>query len=117
MVRPERVAPPFCFPRLYELVTLDWSGMPNLGMVSLTSLVDTIWPVATRLEVRSLFACICHAVTEDQIGHAIDSGAGSIEAVGLQTGAGTGCGTCHDRIDELIELRCGSCPLAALQVA
>ncbi|SOD72843.1 bacterioferritin-associated ferredoxin [Jatrophihabitans sp. GAS493] len=64
-----------------------------------------------------MFACICHAVTEDQIGSAVDSGADTIDEVGCLTGAGTGCGTCHDRIEELIELRCGACPLAALQVA
>jgi bacterioferritin-associated ferredoxin len=56
-----------------------------------------------------MFACICHAVEEREIFAAIDDGADSVTAVGIATHAGTGCGTCHDRIEDMIELRCGSC--------
>ena len=64
-----------------------------------------------------MFVCICHAVTEDELGSAIDDGARTVEAVSIATNAGTSCGTCHDRIDELIEERCRACPLASRRVA
>lgn len=64
-----------------------------------------------------MYVCICHAVTEGELGHALDSGAITLADVGIRTGAGTGCGTCHEHIEDLIEARCGTCPLAAMQVA
>jgi bacterioferritin-associated ferredoxin len=64
-----------------------------------------------------VYACICSAVTVDEVDAAIDDGARTVEAVGESTRAGTACGACHDHLDELIEVRCGSCPLAALAVA
>jgi bacterioferritin-associated ferredoxin len=64
-----------------------------------------------------MYACICSAVTVDEVDRAIDAGARTIEAVGQCTTAGTTCGTCHDTIDERIEVRCGACPLAAFALA
>ena len=64
-----------------------------------------------------MFACICSAVTVDEVHDAIDAGADTIEAVGTATSAGTTCGGCHDHLDEILESRCGSCPLAGLAVA
>ena len=64
-----------------------------------------------------MFACICQAVTCDQIDAALDDGADTVEAVGDATGAGTGCGTCHDRIEDMICERALRCPVAALRVA
>jgi bacterioferritin-associated ferredoxin len=64
-----------------------------------------------------MFTCICHAVTEREIIEVVDSGADTVDAVAYATGASTGCGTCHDRIEELIEERCGACPLVGLRVA
>ena len=57
-----------------------------------------------------MYACICHAVTVDEVGAAVDAGADSIEAVGEVTAAGTCCSGCHDHLDEIIEARCGDCP-------
>jgi bacterioferritin-associated ferredoxin len=64
-----------------------------------------------------VYACICRAVTVDEVSAAIDGGADSVEAVGQATRAGTSCTTCHDHLEELIEARCESCPLANLAVA
>jgi bacterioferritin-associated ferredoxin len=64
-----------------------------------------------------MFACICAAVDEAEILAAVDGGAHTVFAVGCATRAGTGCGTCHERIEDLIEERCGACPLVGLQVA
>jgi len=64
-----------------------------------------------------MYACVCSAVTVDEVHDAIDAGADTIETIGACTRAGTTCGTCHDTLDELLAERCGPCPLAALSVA
>jgi anaerobic selenocysteine-containing dehydrogenase/bacterioferritin-associated ferredoxin len=46
--------------------------------------------------------CTCNQVDEARITTAIEAGAGSVEAVALPTRAGTGCGTCRERIGELV---------------
>lgn len=61
-----------------------------------------------------MYACICTAVTVDEVSAAIDAGARTIEEVGQATAAGTACQSCHDHLDDLLEGRCGACPLAAL---
>jgi bacterioferritin-associated ferredoxin len=64
-----------------------------------------------------VFACICNAVTDDEVVTAVDLGAGTVEAVGDATCAGTTCGTCHGRLEELIMERCRACPVVQLHVA
>ena len=64
-----------------------------------------------------MFACICRAVTSDQVSAAIDNGAATVEAVSRATRACTGCGTCRDRIESMIGQRAAPCPLKALQSA
>jgi bacterioferritin-associated ferredoxin len=49
-----------------------------------------------------LFACICRAVTSDEVTAAIDGGAATVRAVAKATGASTRCGTCRDRIKTMI---------------
>jgi bacterioferritin-associated ferredoxin len=64
-----------------------------------------------------VFACICMAVTCEEVDAAIDEGADTVEAVGEVTAAGTGCGTCQDRIECMISQRGPLSRLAALRVA
>jgi bacterioferritin-associated ferredoxin len=64
-----------------------------------------------------VYACICKAVTVQEVSAAIDAGADTIESVGAATQAGTSCRSCHDHLDEILESRCGACPLATLAVA
>ncbi|MGH8968990.1 MAG: (2Fe-2S)-binding protein [Actinomycetes bacterium] len=47
-----------------------------------------------------MYVCICHAVTETEVEDVIADGACSEAEVGERTGAGTGCGSCLDRICE-----------------
>jgi bacterioferritin-associated ferredoxin len=61
-----------------------------------------------------MYACICKAVTVSEVHAAIDAGADDLAAVGAVTRAGTDCSGCHDHLEEILEARCGSCPLAAL---
>lgn len=50
-----------------------------------------------------MYVCICHRVRECEVRDCIRAGARTEEAVGDACEAGTGCGTCLDRICEMIE--------------
>ncbi|GGK26279.1 hypothetical protein GCM10010124_18680 [Pilimelia terevasa] len=50
-----------------------------------------------------MFVCICARVRECEVRAAIRGGARTEACVGEACGAGTGCGSCHDRIAELID--------------
>jgi bacterioferritin-associated ferredoxin len=64
-----------------------------------------------------VFACICRAVTDDEVRAAVDRGATTVKAVANETRAGTGCGTCQDWIKSLIDERGEPCPARKLRVA
>jgi bacterioferritin-associated ferredoxin len=49
-----------------------------------------------------VYACICHAVTSSEVAAVVADGATSEAAVGEACGAGTGCGSCLDRICAII---------------
>lgn len=49
-----------------------------------------------------MFACICAAVTEAEVRHSVRSGARSVEEIGDACGAGTGCGSCLNRLDVML---------------
>ena len=49
-----------------------------------------------------MYVCLCRGVTDRKIRAAIEAGAGTVQAVGRRTGAGTECGECHRAIEELI---------------
>jgi len=50
-----------------------------------------------------MYTCICERVRESEVRTVIRDGAETEESVGEACGAGTGCGTCLDRICELID--------------
>lgn len=50
-----------------------------------------------------MYVCICERVGEREVRACIRGGARTEEAVGDACGAGTGCGTCLDRIGDLID--------------
>ena len=50
-----------------------------------------------------MYVCVCQMVRESEVRTAIRCGARTEESVGDACGAGTGCGSCLDRIGELIE--------------
>jgi nitrite reductase (NADH) large subunit len=49
--------------------------------------------------------CNCNKVTEQTLCDAIDAGAGSTEALGERTRAGTGCGSCKGELSQLLAKR------------
>jgi bacterioferritin-associated ferredoxin len=61
-----------------------------------------------------VFACICRAVTSDQVSTAIDGGAATVAAVARATRACTSCGMCRERIAGMLAERRQS-PLEAAQ--
>lgn len=61
-----------------------------------------------------MFVCICERVRECEVRAAIRCGARTEESVGEACGAGTNCGSCLDRIADLITEECGApVPVAA----
>jgi bacterioferritin-associated ferredoxin len=50
-----------------------------------------------------VYVCICARVRECEVRTAIRCGARNEDAVGDACGAGTGCGMCVGRIEELID--------------
>jgi bacterioferritin-associated ferredoxin len=49
-----------------------------------------------------LYACICHAVTDAEVGAAVATGANSVKAIRKSTGAGSNCGSCVKRLSCLL---------------
>ena len=50
-----------------------------------------------------MFVCICHAVSDREILEHIQLGAHTEDEIGRRCGAGTGCGSCQDRISDHID--------------
>ena len=50
-----------------------------------------------------MYVCICARVRERELRDAIHCGARTEESVGEACGAGTGCGSCRDRIRDLLD--------------
>lgn len=50
-----------------------------------------------------MFVCMCMAVTEAEVRSCVRAGAATVEEVGEQCDAGTGCGGCHDTIRLVLE--------------
>ena len=61
-----------------------------------------------------MYVCICAQVRECEIRRAIKAGAHSEDAVGDECGAGTGCGTCLERIADLIDAEAPTAVVPAL---
>ena len=59
-----------------------------------------------------MYVCVCHAVTEREVVAAVlEDGAATVAEVGEVTFAGTGCGSCHARIEGVLGA-CGAvCPI------
>jgi len=49
-----------------------------------------------------MIICCCNNVTSSDIAQALDQGYHTLEAIQLNTGAGTGCGVCVECIEELL---------------
>lgn len=59
-----------------------------------------------------MYVCVCKAVTDSQITHAINQGVCSRRQVMECTGAGSICGKCSRHIKELVDERLRHQPVA-----
>ena len=63
-----------------------------------------------------MYVCVCRGVTDDAVEAAVRAGATSLPEVAAATGATVTCGTCHDLVEDVVDLclqRCGApCSLA-----
>ncbi len=50
-----------------------------------------------------MYVCVCFAVTDKEVQRAIDDGAETREEVTRACKAGGDCGSCHRRIEKMIE--------------
>jgi bacterioferritin-associated ferredoxin len=64
-----------------------------------------------------VYTCICARVRECEVRAAIEAGAHDGEAVSEATGAGTGCGSCVERICGLVREVAPSAALRDLRAA
>ena len=60
-----------------------------------------------------MIVCLCHAVRDRELDAAIAEGAESVEQIGEQCGAGTGCGACIPEIEDRLERAGRGCDRAA----
>jgi bacterioferritin-associated ferredoxin len=54
-----------------------------------------------------MYVCLCEGVTDRAIRAAVDQGACSPEQVAACTGAGTGCGSCHVEVRQIVDEQLG----------
>lgn len=65
-----------------------------------------------------MIICLCHGVRDRDIDAVIGDGAETVEEIGQECGAGTGCGTCIPELEDKLESagrgcdrsRNGDCP-------
>lgn len=50
-----------------------------------------------------MYACICFVVTEPQVHASILAGARTVDEIGDRCGAGTGCGSCVERLCDMLD--------------
>ncbi|MEZ4365642.1 MAG: (2Fe-2S)-binding protein [Kofleriaceae bacterium] len=49
-----------------------------------------------------MLVCLCHPLTDRQLGELVDDGADTVEEIGRRCGAGTSCGACVEDLAEAI---------------
>jgi len=50
-----------------------------------------------------MFVCVCNAVSDRTITAAIEDGASSLADLMVSCDAGTGCGTCHVALEQMLK--------------
>jgi bacterioferritin-associated ferredoxin len=62
-----------------------------------------------------VYVCVCYAVSDSEVRACIARGASTVEEVGDACDAGTGCGSCHERIDVFLAAANAPSEIAELQ--
>lgn len=63
-----------------------------------------------------MFVCVCNAITEAQVRESVAAGADSLEALQLETGLGSCCGTCTDAASSYLPGACAQASPACASV-
>ncbi len=64
-----------------------------------------------------MFVCICNAVTEDDILGAVAAGARCTRSACEATEAASNCGSCLERVENLVEGALSGCPRSVLNTS
>jgi bacterioferritin-associated ferredoxin len=64
-----------------------------------------------------VYVCICAGVPDVEVRSCIARGARTVEQVGDACGAGTGCGSCHSRIDVFLAAALGASEVEGLPIS
>ena len=64
---------------------------------------DQIQEVIDKAKPKEKIVCGCYKITEEEIVKAIKNGATTVDSIGNITRAGTGCGKCKEKIQEIID--------------
>ncbi len=64
-----------------------------------------------------MYVCICAGVPDVEVRSCIARGARTVEQVGDACGAGTGCGSCHSRIDVFLAAAHGASEVEGLPIS
>lgn len=81
------------------MVSLYWDAIDNHSHLHL----HYVSPDTNRNLIPStMYVCLCHSVTEDDIREAASSGATDLRALAEQTGCATGCGCCAEWATEVL---------------
>jgi bacterioferritin-associated ferredoxin len=64
-----------------------------------------------------VYVCICAGVPDVEVRSCIARGARTVEQVGDACGAGTGCGSCHERIDVFLTAALAPSEIGGLPVS
>ena len=64
-----------------------------------------------------MYVCICARVRECEIRTVVRDGAHTEDSVGDACGAGTGCGSCHSRIDVFLAAAHGASEVEGLPIS
>jgi bacterioferritin-associated ferredoxin len=65
-----------------------------------------------RLEVHTMYVCLCHGISDKCIGQAIQEGARSFEQLQSCTGVATCCGACEPCARQMLDEALDSEPRA-----
>ena len=57
----------------------------------------------SRLSSRSMYVCLCQAVRDAEVRQAVASGVEDVEQLAEELGVGTGCGSCREFAQTLID--------------
>jgi bacterioferritin-associated ferredoxin len=50
-----------------------------------------------------MIICICHGISDKEINQVVRKGICSVEEISRCTGAGTDCGSCYSKMQEIVE--------------